>query len=243
MHVERVNRESAIRRISYFRRDDRSHDPPRIRHPRCFDRNALAACCAPPAPNISSVDGPVQNGCPGEALTPAEVFLSGVAACGVELMHVIARDENIPLRHVDVRIHGEIDRGNQKREDVTLFTAARLEIELAGVDAARAKTVVDGFKKRCPLYGTLSVATPSLVVDYRVILNANLRRAVLLFCGSIVVLHGVAIGTAYYVFSIGSKSEHTQHLFIGVWMGMTLAVIAPGLRRMRQFRGRYRPGG
>ncbi len=26
------------------------------------------------------VDGPAQNGCPGEALTPAELFLGGVAA-------------------------------------------------------------------------------------------------------------------------------------------------------------------
>jgi len=26
------------------------------------------------------VDGPVQNGCPGEEVTPAEIFLSGVAA-------------------------------------------------------------------------------------------------------------------------------------------------------------------
>src|SRR6266704_337075 len=32
------------------------------------------------------VDGPVQNGCPGEAINPAELFLSGVAACGVELV-------------------------------------------------------------------------------------------------------------------------------------------------------------
>ena len=38
------------------------------------------------------VDGPVQNGCPGEAITPAELFLAGVAACGVELVQVIARE-------------------------------------------------------------------------------------------------------------------------------------------------------
>ena len=31
------------------------------------------------------VDGPLQNGCPGEEVTPAEIFLAGVAACGVEL--------------------------------------------------------------------------------------------------------------------------------------------------------------
>jgi uncharacterized OsmC-like protein len=32
------------------------------------------------------VDGPVQNGCPGEAITPAELFLAAVANCGVELV-------------------------------------------------------------------------------------------------------------------------------------------------------------
>src|SRR5881394_3490915 len=36
------------------------------------------------------VDGPVQNGCPGEEVTPPEAFLASIAACGVELVHVIA---------------------------------------------------------------------------------------------------------------------------------------------------------
>src|SRR5438270_9211240 len=44
------------------------------------------------------VDGPVQNGCPGEAITPAELFLSGVAACGVELIQVLAKGLDVPLR-------------------------------------------------------------------------------------------------------------------------------------------------
>ena len=36
------------------------------------------------------VDGPVQNGCPGEEVTPAELFLAGIASCGVELVQVFA---------------------------------------------------------------------------------------------------------------------------------------------------------
>ena len=36
-------------------------------------------------------DGPVWNGCPGEAVTPGELFLAGVATCGVELLQVLAR--------------------------------------------------------------------------------------------------------------------------------------------------------
>ena len=31
-------------------------------------------------------DGPVWNGCPGEAVTPGELFLAGIATCGVELV-------------------------------------------------------------------------------------------------------------------------------------------------------------
>jgi len=94
------------------------------------------------------VDGPVQNGCPGEELTPVEVFLTSVGACGVELVHVIARDEQVPLGSVSVRVHGTIDRGNQPRTDVTTFTRVELAFELTGVDAKQATVLVEGFKRR-----------------------------------------------------------------------------------------------
>src|SRR6476660_7486377 len=67
------------------------------------------------------VDGPVQNDCPGEEVTPAEVFLSGVAACGVELIHVIARDLAPRLERVRVKVRGGVDRANQARPGVTTF--------------------------------------------------------------------------------------------------------------------------
>lgn len=94
------------------------------------------------------VDGPVQNGCPGEELTPPEVFLSGVASCGVELLHVIARAEDVPLARVSATIHGTVDRGNQPRGDVTVFNSVRLRFTLGGTDAARAAALVEGFKRR-----------------------------------------------------------------------------------------------
>ena len=94
------------------------------------------------------VDGPVQNGCPGEELTPPEVFLSAIAACGVELLHVIAKAEDVPLARVGVTINGTVDRGNQPRTDVTLFNTVRLQFTLGGTDAARAAALVEGFKRR-----------------------------------------------------------------------------------------------
>jgi len=68
------------------------------------------------------VDGPVQNGCPGEAVTPAEIFLAGVAACGVELVHAIARDSGTPLRSVHVAARGVLDRSRPVRETSTSST-------------------------------------------------------------------------------------------------------------------------
>ena len=94
------------------------------------------------------VDGPVQNGCPGEELTPPEVFLSAVAACGVELVHVIARDEGKTVGKVTLTVHGTVDRGNQKRTDVTVFNSVRLEFAVSGTDASTAARLVEGFKRR-----------------------------------------------------------------------------------------------
>jgi uncharacterized OsmC-like protein len=94
------------------------------------------------------VDGPVQNGCPGEELTPPELFLSAVAACGVELVHVIAKDEGKSIDSVELKVHGIVDRGNQPRKDVTLFTRVELDFVVAGADGQTAAALVEGFKRR-----------------------------------------------------------------------------------------------
>jgi uncharacterized OsmC-like protein len=94
------------------------------------------------------VDGPVQNGCPGEEVTPAELFLSGVAACGVELLQVIARSQQVPLSSVRVAIEGTIDPANPVRPDVSLFNSVKLRFALAGVDQAQAQQLVDAFRRR-----------------------------------------------------------------------------------------------
>ncbi len=94
------------------------------------------------------VDGPVQNGCPGEALTPPELFLSGVASCGVELIHVIARDQKVPLEEVRVEITGTIDRANPVRPDLTLFNSVQLRFDLKGVSEEQGKQLIESFKRR-----------------------------------------------------------------------------------------------
>src|SRR5260370_13064288 len=66
------------------------------------------------------VDGPVQNGCPGEAITPGELFLSGVAACGVELVQVLARAQHVPLQAATVAIPPCLNPNNPARPEVSL---------------------------------------------------------------------------------------------------------------------------
>jgi uncharacterized OsmC-like protein len=111
------------------------------------------------------IDGPVWNGCPGEALTPGEAFMASIAACGVELVEVIVADDGLSVGSVRVSIHGTVDRDDPVREDVTVFNRAWIGYEIAGLNDKQAASVVDGVKRRCPLYGSLAASTPELVVD------------------------------------------------------------------------------
>ncbi|HYL94288.1 MAG TPA: OsmC family protein [Terriglobales bacterium] len=94
------------------------------------------------------VDGPEQNGCPGEEITPVEVFLAAVAACGVELMQVIAKDEKIPLKKVAVQISSTQDRSRPVRPDVSLFNSVHVKFRLEGVSQQEGERLIGAFKGR-----------------------------------------------------------------------------------------------
>ena len=93
-------------------------------------------------------DGPTQNGCPGEAITPVELFLASIAACGVELLQVIARKKKMPLQAASVAISGMVDRNNQMRSDFTLFNSIRLQFHLQGVTDAQGAELIAAFQGR-----------------------------------------------------------------------------------------------
>jgi uncharacterized OsmC-like protein len=93
-------------------------------------------------------DGPVHNGCPGEAVTPAELFLAGIASCGIELLQVIARSEDVSLESASVEIAGEMDPANPVRQDLSVFNSVRLEFQLVGVTEDEAAVLVERFKRR-----------------------------------------------------------------------------------------------
>ena len=94
------------------------------------------------------VDGPASNGCPGEAIGPAELFLGGVASCGVELIQVLARQDNVPLTAINCTIKGYRDTDSPPRTDVSLFNAVDISFELSGVSREQGQDLVERFKRR-----------------------------------------------------------------------------------------------
>jgi uncharacterized OsmC-like protein len=94
------------------------------------------------------IDGPEQNGCPGEEVTPPEMFLSAVASCGVELVQVLAKSAGISLAGIDVTIQGLMDRSRPVRSDVSLFNSVSLRFQMKGVTDDDAKQLVEKFKGR-----------------------------------------------------------------------------------------------
>ena len=94
------------------------------------------------------IDGPVQNGCPGEEVTPAELFLTGIAACGVELLQAFAKADQVPLKRVQVEIDGTLDRGNPVRSDLSVLNTVHLRFRLGGITPEQGAALIDRFKKR-----------------------------------------------------------------------------------------------
>ncbi len=94
------------------------------------------------------IDGPVSNGCPGEEVTPAELFLSAVASCGVEQVQVIAKSEGVPLTGIEVAIDGMMDRSRPVRPDVSLFQSVNVRFRMQGIGREQAGLLVEKFKGR-----------------------------------------------------------------------------------------------
>jgi len=94
------------------------------------------------------VDGPVQNGCPGEEITPAELFLIGICACGVELVQALAKEAKYALKAVAVEMSGVLDRANPVRQDLTVFNSVQMRFQLAGVSATEGNDLITRFRGR-----------------------------------------------------------------------------------------------
>lgn len=89
------------------------------------------------------IDEPAYAGGPGEAVTPAEAFLSGIAACGVLLVESFARQAGVPLAGAETSIEGI-----RTKADPSRFQKVKLRFELRGVTPVQANELVEKFKGR-----------------------------------------------------------------------------------------------
>ena len=115
------------------------------------------------------IDGPPWTDCPAEALTPGEAFLAAIAACGVELVQVLAARDGFEIGKVHVSIHGVVAPDDPVREDVTVFNRVRMTFTIGGVSQQQAAALVDAVARRCPLYGSVAASAGELAVDVRVV--------------------------------------------------------------------------
>ena len=106
-----------------------------------------------------SIDGPKHNGAPGDWPTPGEMMLTAAAACGAEVLQVLARDAGVPFTEAAVDVTGTINLDDQPVRGLTVFSSVLFEVQLSGPSEAETRELIAGFQRRCPVYGTLAVAS------------------------------------------------------------------------------------
>ena len=110
------------------------------------------------------VDSPPPLGGPNEEINPIEVLLSALATCGTFVCETAASEMGIPLNRITVTVAGDFDpRGVCGGPVDPRIQAMRVHLVLAGPTQAQAETLSTAFQSRCPVYTTLSRATPITV--------------------------------------------------------------------------------
>ena len=99
-----------------------------------------------------------------DEVTAGEYFLTGLTACAGNLLGRVAREMNLPIKHLDVRAEGTYDR-TKKVGELTLFQTIRMWFELTGISDEEARELVATYKGRCPLYGTVAAAISDVQIE------------------------------------------------------------------------------
>ena len=89
----------------------------------------------------------VADGSGGEMVSAGELFLSGIAACAVNMVEDIARQDQIALEWMDVSVESYRDP-DKVHGDLSLYDAIRVNFEMWGVDDDQAHELVEIWKRR-----------------------------------------------------------------------------------------------
>ena len=110
------------------------------------------------------VDSPPPLGGPNQELNPLDVILAALASCGTFVIETAAREMEIALESVSLEAEGDFDpRGVKGMEGIDpRITEFRVKVTVVGPNQEQTETLIDEFKKRCPVYTTLSRSAPIL---------------------------------------------------------------------------------
>jgi uncharacterized OsmC-like protein len=107
------------------------------------------------------VDSPPTLGGPNEAINPVDVLLSALATCAAFVCERAAQEAGFPLGGVAVTVAGDFDPRGVCGDPVDpRFQAFRVRLALTGLSEQQAHSLVDAFRRRCPVYTTLARAAP-----------------------------------------------------------------------------------
>lgn len=126
---------------------------------RVRDRNVLVDDPATPE---------YDNG-PGEELGAAELFVAGITTCAALMIERIARAEAIDYGRCSVRMEASRDMRAPRERGLQAMDSARLHFTWSGISPEHAAYLTEEFRMRCPLYGSVAIATPDCVVTHEVV--------------------------------------------------------------------------
>lgn len=104
-------------------------------------------------------DAPPALGGSNESPNPVELLLAALAACATFVFERAAQEMGIPLRSVLVTSAGDFDPRGVCGEPVDpRFQAIRVRVALSGPNDAQKQALLQAFRTRCPVFGTLARA-------------------------------------------------------------------------------------
>ena len=119
---------------------------------------------------------PYYDNGPGEELGAAELFVAGITTCAALMIERIARAESIPYEGCTVRMEATRDMAAQRERGPQAMDSARVHFVWRGISEEDAAYLTDAFANRCPLYGSVVIATPDTVLTHEVVASEPAAR-------------------------------------------------------------------